>query len=140
MTEQVIIKSDNSFLTYFLILLLGGLGALWVCYYLTSGALEDPYPQIVGIILGGFFGLFGFLSLITIYSLDRIFIYADHVKIKSIFGDTKKVIHLSDIVTWTEIEKQTEYSKWTDLTVYTDRTKYKLSSLIYNNYPELKKV
>lgn len=138
MNEQVKIKSDNSFLTYFLILLLGGLGMLWVCYYLTSGALKDPYPQISGIILGGFFGLFGFLCLIAIYSLDSILIYSDHLKVKSIFGNTKKVIYLKDITTWTEIEKETKHTKWTDLTIYTDRTKFKLSSSIYNNYPQLK--
>ena len=54
MTEQPKIKSENSFITYFIILLIGGLGMLWVCYYLTSSALKDPYPQIAGIILGGF--------------------------------------------------------------------------------------
>jgi hypothetical protein len=138
MNEQVKIKSDNSFLTYFITLLLGGLGMLWVCYYLTSGALKDPYPQIAGIILGGFFGLFGFLCLIAIYSLDSIYIYSDYLKVKSIFGNIKKTIYLDEIITWTEIEKETKYTKWTDLTIYTDRTKFKLSSSIYNNYQQLK--
>ncbi len=138
MNEQAIIKSENSFLTYFLIWVSGGLGMIWVGYYLTSAALEDPYPQIAGIILGVFFGLFGFLCLIAIYSLDSIFIFSDHLKIKSILGNTKKVIFLNDITTWTEIEKETEYTKWTDLTIYTEQTKFKISSSIYNNYPQLK--
>ena len=119
-------------------MLLGGLGMLWVCYYLTFGALKDPYPQIAGIILGGFFGLFGILCLISIYSFDSIFIFSDHFKVKSIFGTTKKVILLKDITTWTEIEKETKYTKCTDLTIYTEQTKFKLTSSIYNNYPQLK--
>ena len=139
MNEQVKIESDNSFSTYFLVLLLCGLGMLLLCYYLTSDALKGPYPQIAGIILGGFFGLFGFLCLIAIYGLDSIFINADLLKVKSIFGSTKKVILLSDITTWTEIEKKTRHTKWKELTIYTDRTKFKLSSSIYNNYPELKR-
>jgi hypothetical protein len=138
MSDQLKVKSDNSFLTYFLTFLLGGLGMLWICYYITSGALRDPYPDIVGVILGGFFGLFGFLCLISIYSFDSIFIFSDHFKVKSIFGNTKKVIFLNDITTWTEIEKETKYVKWTDLTIYTEQTKYKLTSSIYNNYPQLK--
>lgn len=138
MNEHVKVKSDNSFLTCFLILLLGGVGMLWVCYYLTSEALKAPYPQIAGIILGVFFGLLGFLCLIPLYSLDSILIYSDHLKVKSIFGNTKKIIYLKDIITWTEVEKETKYTKWTDLTIYTDRTKYKLSSSTYKNYPQLK--
>lgn len=138
MKEQVKFKSDNSFLTSFLILLLGGLGFIWLSYYLTSAALSEPYPQIVGIILGGFFGLLGFLSIIAIYGFDSILIYSDHLKVKSIFGNTKKIIYLNDIVTWTEIDKENKYIQWTDLTLYTDRTKYKLTSSNYKNYPELK--
>jgi len=135
MSEQVKVKSDNSFLSYLLIFLSSGLGMFWVCYYLTSEALKEPYPQIAGIVLGGVFGLFGFLSLIAIYSLDSVFIYSNRLIVKSIFGNTKKVIYLRDITTWTEIEKESKYMNWTDLTIYTNRTKYKLSSSIYNNYP-----
>lgn len=138
MTEQPKIKSENSFATYFTLLLLGGLGMLWVCYYLTSGALKDPYPQIAGIILGGFFGLFGFLCLISIYSFDSILIYPDHFKVKSIFGNTKKIIYLNNITTWTEIEKENKHMKWTDLTIYTEQEKYKLTSSLYKNYSQLR--
>lgn len=138
MDEHLKLKSDNSFLSSFLIYLLGGLGMFLVCYYLISYALKDPYPQIAGIILGCFFGLIGLLCLNAIYSLESILIYSDHIKFKSIFGNTKKVIYLKDITTWTEIEKESKYSKWTELTIYTERNKFKLSSSIYNNYPQLK--
>ncbi len=138
--ELIQIKSKNSFLTHFLTLFVGGLGMLCVGFYLTSEALEAPYPQIVGIILGSFFGLFGFVSLISIYSLDSILIYSDYLKIKSILGNTKKVIYLKDITSWTEIEKETKYTKWTELTIYTDQTKFKLSSSVYSNYLQLKYV
>jgi hypothetical protein len=138
MIDEPKIKSENSFGAYLLILLIGGIGGLFICYYLTSAALKEPYPQITGIILGSFFGLIGIFSLFCIYYFDTILIYSDHVLIQSIFGNTKKVIFLKDIESWTEVEKENKHSKWKELVIYTKQTKYQLSSAIYANYPQLK--
>lgn len=139
MTDKPKLKSDNSFKIYFIILLLGGIGFSFLCYYLISSSLSGPYPQIVGIILGIFFGIFGLLCLISLNSFDSILIYSDRVVVKSILGYIKKTIYFSDITSWTEIPKQNNSSKWLELTIFTERTKYKLSSSIYNNYSHLKR-
>ncbi len=139
MDEPIKVKSDNSFVTYFLILLLGGLGMFWGCYALISEAISSPYPQLLDVSFGIFFGVLGFLSIIGIYHLDSILIYSDCVKVKSIFGNTKKTIFLDEITSWTEIEKENKHNRWTELTLYTERTKLKLSSSIYDNYPELRR-
>jgi hypothetical protein len=138
MTEEPKIKSENSFGSYFLILFIGGIGGLFICYYLTSSALKEPYPQITGIILGSFFGLIGVVSLFCIYSFDTILIYSDHVVIRSIFGNIKKIIYIQDITIWTEVEKENKHLKWKELAIYTTQTKYQLNSSIYTNYPQLK--
>jgi hypothetical protein len=139
MEEPVKIKSDNSFVIYFIILLLGGIAMFWGCYAISANILNSPYPQIADVFFCIFFGVLGFLSIIMIYHLDSILIYSDRLKVKSIFGNTKKTIFLDEITFWTEIEKENKHKKWTELTLYTERTKLKLSSSIYNNYPELKK-
>lgn len=138
MSDQIKMESENKFLTNILILSLGGIGMFFLCYYLTSASLKGPYPQISGIILGGFFGFIGCLSLVSIYSLDKIFVYEDRVIFKSIFGNIKKIIYLQDIVSWTEIVKKSKYNEWKDLTIYTENTKYKFSSSFYYNYRELR--
>lgn len=140
MNDQVKIKSDNSFLFYFCILLFGGMGMIFGCYKLILISLNEEYPQILGLIIGGILGIIGTLSIYSIYKLDKLFIFKEYLEIKSIFGNTKRIIHLDKIITWTEIEKRNKYLTWTDLTLYTEQNKYKFTSSYYNNYTEIKNV
>jgi hypothetical protein len=91
MKDKLKFKSINSFLKPLLILLIGGIGALTVSFLMIEGTLKGPYPQIIDIILGAFFGVIGAIALISIYKLDTILVYSDHYKIKSIFGHVKKI-------------------------------------------------
>ena len=138
MKDKLKFKSINSFLKPLLILLIGGIGALTVSFLMIEGTLKGPYPQIIDIILGAFFGVIGAIALISIYKLDTILVYSDHYKIKSIFGHVKKNIKKDSIITWTEIEKANKYDEWKELIIYTSKCNYKLSSSIYENYSELR--
>lgn len=140
MNEEPKIKSINSFRKNLIIFLVGGIGFLFLSYYLISISLNTPYPQIVGIIFGGIIGLIGLWSLKTIYHFDSIFIFDDHFKVKSFWGNTKKIIFFNEITGWAEIKKNNKYSTWSELTIYTKKTKYIINSSIYKNYYEIRKV
>lgn len=138
MKDKLKFKSINLFLKPLLFLLIGGIGSLIVAFLMIEGALKGPYPQIIDIILGIFFGVIGAIALISIYKLDTILVYSDYYEIKSIFGHIKKIIKKDSIITWTEIEKANKYDEWKELTIYTSKSNYKLSSSIYGNYSELR--
>jgi hypothetical protein len=138
MKQKLKVESENSFYKYLAILIIGGIGSFLVSYFLIKNSFNDPYPQILGVILGIFFGILGTISIITIYKLDTIFVYSDHIEIISILGHVKKKIYRNKIITWVELDKANKYDEWKELTIYTDKTNYKLSSSIYENYLELK--
>jgi hypothetical protein len=131
--EQEIIKSKLNYRNIS-ILVIGGIGTLLLSYYLTNNALSNEYPQIAGIILGLFFGLFGVICFYSIYNLDVLFLSSEKLEIKSIFGNQKKTIYLNDILSYNEIEKESKYYKWKDLTIFTSNSKFKVSSSSFDNY------
>jgi hypothetical protein len=138
MHETPKVKSDNSFGCYMFVLIIGGVLSGGLGYWLSHEALQGPYPQIVELGLGLFFGLFGIVCLVALFTFNSFSIYTDRVEISSTFGLVRKTVYLRDIVTYTEIEKQNKHARWTDLTIYTDRTKFKIPSNGYNNYFELR--
>ncbi|MFD2246994.1 hypothetical protein [Pontibacter ruber] len=137
MKEEPEIISEK-YLSIFIILVIGGLGSSAIAFYLINASLSDDYPQIWGLVLGALFGLFGLYGLIAVFLIDNLEVYRDRLVLKSITGKTKKVIYLSEIVTWTEIEKENKHQKWKDLTIYTVSNKYKISSSLYSNYSEIR--
>ena len=123
-----------------LILCLGGIGALVLCYYLTATSLKSEYPQIAGLILGTLFGFFGIACLIALFKLDLLELDNEKLIIKSILNYPKKTIFLSEITSFNEIEKENKSGKWKDLTIFTPHSKYKISSSIVSNYSEFKSI
>lgn len=121
-----------------IILVLGGIVALLVSYNLTNNALSHENPQIVGIIFGIIFGLFGVICFYSIYNLDVLILSSDKLEINSILGNQKNIIYLNEILSFNEIEKESKYYKWKDLTIFTSNTKYKISSTSFENYYLLK--
>jgi hypothetical protein len=117
-----------------IIVVLGGFGTFFLSYYLTNNALSNEYPQIAGIILGTFFGVFSFICFYSVYNLNILILSQDKLKVNSIFGNTKKVIRLNEILSFNEIEKQTKHNKWKDLTIFTQYSKLKISSGNIENY------
>ena len=99
MAATPVIKSDNAFKTNILLGIIGA-GLLILGVYLIWVAWADVYPQIAGIVLGAFFSFLGLYGLITLYRFDRILIDSDQVLIRSIFGNTRKVIFLKDITSF----------------------------------------
>lgn len=108
--------------------------------YLIKIALSSDYPQIAGLILGSLFGLFGIVSVLSIYFIDSLQIDKEKLIVKTLFGNTKKTIKISEILSFTEIEKENGQGKWKDLTIYTKNNKLKLSSSMIKNYVDFRKI
>ncbi|MCB4809620.1 hypothetical protein LG651_15295 [Tamlana sp. 62-3] len=97
-------------------------------------------------IIGVPFLIIGLYSLYWIFNYDTLQIKNGKLIFKSITGFTKKTISLSELKSYTEIEKENAqykwefgYMKWKDLTLIGDNFKYKISSTSYINYNELRK-
>lgn len=138
MKGKEIIKSSLK-LSTILILLFGGVGMTVLSYYLLSPVLKAEYPDIAGLILGGFFGLLGLAALVSLLFLETLELDKEKLVVSSILKFPKKVIYLKDIVSYNEIEKENKSGRWHDLTVFTDRDKFKISSSIISNYAEFKR-
>lgn len=137
MNEKINIESNIKYSTL-IILILGGIGFSFLSYYLTSKSLEADYPQIAGLILGLFFGVFGLLSIISIWQLNKYEFDGERLIVKSIFNTPKTTIYTNSIRSYNEIDKENKHIKWKDLTIFTDRHKIKISSSTISNYHKLK--
>jgi hypothetical protein len=139
MTDDLIIKAFAK-KSYFLVLIVGGLGACALAYHLYNlyNSSYTPYPQIGEIALITCLGTFGIYALYSILSEFSLEIYKDRLEVKTILGFTKRTILLNDILYWTEIDKHTRYVRYTDLAIYTERSKFTISSTIYNDYESIK--
>lgn len=138
MTEEPALKSKIYFGCNWIVVIGSGFLTGWLSYYLISLAVAEPYPQVWGLAIGAFFGLFSVVCFLSFLVFDTLLVYKDRLEIKSILGYHKQTIYLKDITGYTEIDRKAKHDSWTDLTVYTERTKYKLSSNYYSNYFELK--
>jgi hypothetical protein len=69
----------------------------------------------------------------------KIEIYSDRIEARNDFF-LKKNILLSEIKSWTEINKRLNLGNinYTELTVYTDKTKHTINSLHWSNYAEIR--
>lgn len=134
--NQIISQFKNSSL---LILIIGGIGMLLASYFIIKNSLSDEYVQIVGLVLGGIFGLAGIGCLILIFFLENLEFENGRLKIISLTGKLKKEILVSEIESYKEIEKENKHYKWKDLTIFTKDSKHTISSSSYSNYESLKR-
>jgi hypothetical protein len=114
-----------------------GLKILMLC----RSASTSTIISIVGI--GIVFCLAGLSALVSIFNLNSIVLYDDCLIIKSIFGNTKQIIHLKDIMRWEEIERHSRRKKWKELTLYSsNNTEYTLhsDSFYVENYQFIRKI
>lgn len=132
------IKSELKILD-FIIFIPFGILALVGAYFLISNSLDDEYPKILFLGVGIFFGLIGLASLLIIFLFEKNILKDDKLIILSITGREKKIIKLSEIVSYYEIEKEGRSNSWKDLTIFTKDSKYTISSAIYSNYDEFRK-
>jgi len=123
-----------------LILLIGGLGMIFIGYYLTTISLNSEYPQIAGLILGGLIGLIGIFSLLSLLRLETLELDSERLVVKSILQYPKKTIYLREIVSYKEIEKENKSGIWFDLTIFTQTENYKISSSAISNYQQFKAI
>jgi hypothetical protein len=84
--KKVVTESKINFFTIFVGI--GGLAFLYVSYFLINDGLQEPYPQIWPIGLGVFFGIFGILCFIALFTFDKVYIPKT---------ENKKSIYLSKI-------------------------------------------
>ena len=111
---------------------------LLASYFLIKNSISDEYVQIVGLILGGFFGLAGIGCLTLIPFIENLVFENGRLKIFSLTGNLKREISISEIESYKEIEKENKHSKWKDLTIFTKDSKYTISSSSHSNYEFLK--
>lgn len=122
-----------------LILIIGGIVALLISYFLIKNAIADEYIQIAGFILGGIFGLMGVGCLLLVLFIEKLVFENGKLKIYSLTGRLKREIRTCEIESYKEIEKENKHSKWKDLTIFTKDSKCTISSSSHSNYELLKK-
>lgn len=125
--------------SYLLVLPIGGIGMLLISYFLIKNSFSDEFAEVIGVILGGFFGLAGIVSLVSILSIENLVLENKKLKIYSLTGKLKREIPISDIESYKEIEKEGRIGKYTDLIIFTKDFNYTISSLFHSNYESLKK-
>ncbi len=123
----------------FIIVIPFGIIALVAAYFMVTNSLKDEYPDILSLIFGCLFGLIGVGCLGVIFFLEKIVLKDNKLIIQSLFGRRKKVINFSEIISYSEIEKEGRNTKWKDLTLFTKDSKYMISSTLYSNYDDLEK-
>lgn len=124
---------------YLLVLPIFGIGMLLLSYILIKNSFSDEFGQVIGMILGGFFGLAGIASLFSILSIENLVFEHKKLKIYSLTGKLKREISISDIESYKEIEKKGGHVSHTDLIIFTKDFNYTISSLLHTNYERLKK-
>lgn len=105
-----------------------------VAVYLLRISIAKEYPDLVGVILGSFFGVLALLCWGITYPLGALIIYDDRIVRNSILGRPNKVIPLEDIVKWDEIVSEKKDNR--KVTIYTPTSKFSMSHL-EQGYDEL---
>jgi hypothetical protein len=138
--KEIVKSKLNIF--YYLILTVGGIGALILGVYLTIQGIENSTLFFIGIP----FTALGLYSVYWIFNVDILIITDSELIKKSITGKIKESISRKNIKSFNEIEKQNAqykgepaHMKWKDLTLFGENFNYKISSTTYSNYVELKR-
>ena len=102
---------------------------------------NHKYLQIVDLIL---FLISAFSASASIYYLIKneiLEIEGNHLKTESFFGIKKSIFKLSELKSYTEIEKENKYIKWKDLDLFFTNGKVRITSsnLNSNEYHNIKK-
>ena len=138
MSDSPIIEENASRSLDFYLYNAGGIALLCSAYFFIYRAFSETYPQLIDLISGGSFLIFGILCFYKGFRLNTLEIYNDSLVIKSFLGYTKRTILFEDINSWSEIEKSDKGSTWTVLTIYTTQGKYNISSKFYKEFNSIK--
>ncbi len=91
------------------------------------------------------FGISSFLAatffistIIIIWDLEKLIIQENQLYIFTIFGKTKKIISLNEILSWTQFNVKSSRFNDSWLILYSEKEKIKINKTIYKNYEELK--
>jgi hypothetical protein len=121
-------------LSMILALISGGIFMLLVSYFLITSSLKGEYFEIIGLIIGLLFGLFGVISICSILFIKTYVLDHEKLVIKSFLNYPLKIIYIKEIISYNEIEKENKYKKWKDLNIFTGNQKAKISSSVISNY------
>lgn len=123
-----------------LISLFGGFGALILSYFLVRKSLDTDYPQILGLLFGGFFGLIGLISVMYFFTFNVFELDKEKLIVRSIFKTPKKTIYLRDIISYTDSDQENESSNNAQFTIYTIKEQYVISNYSNTNYLRFKRI
>lgn len=136
MAEKAIMsfKPNRGLVTF---LICGGIACCWPTILFCDTAFVDGCPQLVSIIMSGFFGAFALMCFVTAYFLGPLLLYSDRIIKYSIFRMPVKTIFLDEITSWEEVENESE-SGTRQITIRAQSKKIKITSW-ENGYEDLKK-
>lgn len=107
--------------------------------FIICDSLSDIYLEMFELIIGITIGIFGLYKLIKYSHIKTVKVTDEILTVKSIFGFRSHEIYLTDIVDWSETKKkERDRSSWIELLIVTKTKSYKISTLFFRNYPELK--
>jgi hypothetical protein len=115
---------------------------MWVCWFLLKDNLK-PYPQLPALIIGGFFGIIGLLSvgvgiILAFWGTYKVEVFPDSISIRTISGYRNADYALSDVVGLSVVDKKHNNSKWQLLTIVFRDRKLKISSQEFRKFDALR--
>lgn len=141
MRNKIRVSSEMNVFSVF-ILIVGGVGSfILTILFINKGIYGEKYDllffSLIFLVLGIYIGY-------CVFKIDILEITKSDFVIKSIFGSTKKKIPLTSLKAMKEIEKEggdIDFKfKWKELKLFGKDFEYKLTSVTYGNYPELKAI
>ena len=140
MKNKIKISSEINVFSMFILTVIG-IGAIILAVFLMEAGIYEKKNELLFISL--LLLISGIYSIYCIFKVDVLEITQSDLKIKSIFGSIKKEISLTALKAMKEIEKEggDEVNlKWKELKLFGKDFEYKLTSMTYGNYSELKAV
>ncbi len=96
--------------SFYLLLLFGSIGSIILSWYLLRIEFRSDDRSLY-VIPSLFFGLLGCITLTSLFwSINKLTIANNEIGVSSLFKK-RKTIHLTDIVYYTEINKENKYLK-----------------------------
>lgn len=122
-----------------LFIIAGGTTMCWVSFDMLKTAFPDGHPQLPNLILGGFLGLMGLLSvvvaiLLLAYLQSYLFIYHDRIVAGSLFGLKKNTFYLHDMTDWKE--STNSKSQPVELTLFFGEVQLQIREFYFTRFRE----
>lgn len=123
-----------------LLLLVGSIGFSLLSWLFLTSMLNHKYLQVVDLILFLVSTFFASASIYYLLKNEVLNIDNNHLIRETFFGINKSNFKLSELISYTEIDKENKYIKWQDLDLFFKKGKVRITSsnLKQNQYSKIK--